>query len=153
MPHWIAAPIILLTPENTSGWMNSKEVELILDNFPITAPYYRACMAVDQLWENRAKFVQNSKNIFVVNMVPSSASFGHWLLLFFVPTFDRANRYSCIFFDSYGCAPDSFDSRIQKFVKYFVPSAASIIHNTHKIQAANSCICVLCIRFLQYFTA
>ncbi len=126
--------------------MNSKEVELILDNFPITAPYYRACVAVDQLWENRAKFVQNSKNIFVVNTVPSLASFGHWLLLFFVPTFDRANQYSCIFFDSYGRSLNLFDSRIRKFVKYFVTAATSVIHNPHKIQAANSCI-VFYLRF------
>ncbi len=131
--------------------MNSKEVELILNNFPITSPYYRACVAVDQLWENRAKFVQNSKNIFVVNTLPRSASFGHWLLLFFVPTFDQSNRSSCIFFDSYGRTLRSFDSRIQKFVKYFVPSAASITHNARKIQAANSCVCALYVTFFAVF--
>ncbi len=95
--------------------MNSKEVALILDNFPITAPYYRACAAVDQLWEAWANFVQNSKNIFVVNTVPSSASFGHWLLLFFEPS-GQNHEQLCIFVDSYGRSLNSFDSRIQKFV-------------------------------------
>ncbi len=87
----------------------------------------------------------------MVNTVPSSASFGHWLLLFFVPTFDQSNRYSCIFFDSDGRSLCSFDSRIQKFVKYFVPSADLVIHNARKIQAANSCVCALYVTFFAVF--
>ena len=138
--HWMPSLVLI---------MNNREIDLILESLPSTSPYYRGCVAVDQLSSPLLRnnlYSTETYNIIVCNDQVSTTSLGHWLLLFFYP--DSTGSIVCSFFDSFGRDILSFDHRIFDFA---VSIASDIHSNRYKLQSDKSCVCGLWCIFLSIF--